>query len=311
MTEGPKRLDFTDGKDLGESLAEARGHLPSTDRLATVAQRLAAAGIPVAGPNALNPAPESPAVSPATPSNGLFVKAAIGALATGGVVATLLFALPEGNTPTPASKSPLSAPAPVLTSSPSSVIEPVVPTHTSAPRVPSPSHAAPPAVVEEFATPAPHAEPVAPGPRATPAPRAEKAPEAIRTASPAKTSEPPSKAEASAAFDEPVPAPTAQSTEQNVEANQPSSLPARSEVELLKQARGALASDPERALLLARRHGAEFPFGAYAQEREFIAISALARLSRASEAGARADAFRKRYPRSAYLPQLERLLGAR
>ena len=79
----------------------------------------------------------------------------------------------------------------------------------------------------------------------------------------------------------------------------------------MKEARRVLSSDPERALLLTRRYGAEYPRGTYAQERDFIAISALSRLGRRAEAQARGDAFRARYPRSAYLPQLERLLGGR
>jgi hypothetical protein len=87
--------------------------------------------------------------------------------------------------------------------------------------------------------------------------------------------------------------------------------PAQSEVELLKEARRVLSSDPERALMLTRRYGAEYPHGTYAQEREFIAISALARLGRTAEAKSRGAAFRARYGRSAYLPQLERLLGER
>jgi hypothetical protein len=82
-----------------------------------------------------------------------------------------------------------------------------------------------------------------------------------------------------------------------------------SEVELLKRARDSVASDPARALTLARRHAAEFPHGAFAQERDFIVISALVRLGRTGEANALASSFRDRYRRSAYLPQLDRLLG--
>jgi hypothetical protein len=77
----------------------------------------------------------------------------------------------------------------------------------------------------------------------------------------------------------------------------------------LKQARNSISSDPDRALLLTRRHRAEFPFGAFAQERDFIAVSALSRLGRSAEARTLAESFRRRYPRSAYLPQLARVLG--
>jgi hypothetical protein len=82
-----------------------------------------------------------------------------------------------------------------------------------------------------------------------------------------------------------------------------------SEIELLKQARSALSADPLRAVALTERCAREFPRGTFAQERDFIAISALTRLGRSREASARAAAFRASYPRSAYLPQLRRMLG--
>lgn len=77
----------------------------------------------------------------------------------------------------------------------------------------------------------------------------------------------------------------------------------------MKRARATAIGDPAQALAITRRHRAEFPNGVYAQERDFIAISALLKLGRRSEAEARAAAFRRRYPRSAYLVQIERMLG--
>ena len=89
---------------------------------------------------------------------------------------------------------------------------------------------------------------------------------------------------------------------------QPSNQP--SDVELLQQARTLLGTSPAEALALAREHGARFPNSAFAQEREMIAITALVRLGRHQEAQARAENFRRTYPTSAHLRQLEKLTPA-
>ena len=80
-----------------------------------------------------------------------------------------------------------------------------------------------------------------------------------------------------------------------------------SEIELLKRARSALSSEPSLSLELVDRARQSFPQSSFGQEREFIAISALYKLGRRGEASARERAFRERHPRSAYLPQLDRL----
>ena len=82
-----------------------------------------------------------------------------------------------------------------------------------------------------------------------------------------------------------------------------------SEVELLKEARSALAADPVQAFTLTERCRAQYPNGGFAQEREFIAISALLRLGRADDARSRVSLFKMHYPNSAYLPRLTRMLG--
>ncbi|HEV8550150.1 MAG TPA: hypothetical protein VGQ57_13995, partial [Polyangiaceae bacterium] len=82
-----------------------------------------------------------------------------------------------------------------------------------------------------------------------------------------------------------------------------------SEVELLKEARSALGADPLQAYALSERCRAQYPNGGFAQEREYIAISALVRLGRANDARSRASLFRMHYPNSAYLPRLARMLG--
>jgi outer membrane biosynthesis protein TonB len=85
-------------------------------------------------------------------------------------------------------------------------------------------------------------------------------------------------------------------------ATRPSLVP---EDQLLEKARRALASDPNRALALTREHARSYPKGVLAQEREVIAIEALKRLGRSSEADARRGTFEERYPQSAHRRNLE------
>lgn len=69
-----------------------------------------------------------------------------------------------------------------------------------------------------------------------------------------------------------------------------------SEVALLDQARGSLATNPARALALTEEHRRRFPKGALSQEREVIAIEALKKLGRGTEAKKRGDAFSAENP---------------
>ena len=75
---------------------------------------------------------------------------------------------------------------------------------------------------------------------------------------------------------------------------------ALSEAALLEQARRALNTSPSYALQLANQHRTRFPHGVLSQEREVIAIEALRRLHRASEADQRATGFSKSFPGSAH-----------
>lgn len=77
-------------------------------------------------------------------------------------------------------------------------------------------------------------------------------------------------------------------------------LKAPSEAALLEQARRALNTSPSYALQLANQHRARFPHGVLAQEREVIAIEALRKLNRGSEAEQRATGFSKAFPGSAH-----------
>jgi hypothetical protein len=78
-----------------------------------------------------------------------------------------------------------------------------------------------------------------------------------------------------------------------------------SEVQLLFEARRALGSDPTQALQWVRKHEQRFAGGPLSQEREVLAIEALRRLGRVSEANARAARFRERYPASIHDRRVE------
>lgn len=81
------------------------------------------------------------------------------------------------------------------------------------------------------------------------------------------------------------------------------------EAALLFRAHRALSGNPARALALTEEHRRTYASGALGQESDLIAIEALAALGRLGDARDRAAAFRTRYPSSAHLRRLDRLLG--
>jgi len=85
------------------------------------------------------------------------------------------------------------------------------------------------------------------------------------------------------------------------------SVPAPSEVELLKQAQSALGSNPGRALALVNRASQLYPRGSLGQERTMIRIQALIGVGRRGEAHAAATAFRASHPGSPHNRRLEAL----
>jgi len=84
-----------------------------------------------------------------------------------------------------------------------------------------------------------------------------------------------------------------------------------SEADLLGQAQASIASNPARALALAERHRQLFPHGVLVQEREVLAIEALERMGRRTEASRRADRFSKAFPGSAHRSKIETILRQR
>jgi hypothetical protein len=88
----------------------------------------------------------------------------------------------------------------------------------------------------------------------------------------------------------------------------PPAPPPLNEVELMRQAQEMLADDPRAALSLAEKHRHVFPEGTFAQEREVIAVDALVRLGRTTEAAERARRFEESFPGSAHLPRVHALV---
>lgn len=80
------------------------------------------------------------------------------------------------------------------------------------------------------------------------------------------------------------------------------------EIAIIRAARRALASEPERALSLVETHRREFGGGILAEEREVLAIEALAALGRHPLAERRADQFRARWPLSPYRSRIDAAL---
>lgn len=85
--------------------------------------------------------------------------------------------------------------------------------------------------------------------------------------------------------------------------------PLPSEAALIEQARSALPKNPARALALTETHGRLYPKGILTQEREVIAIEALARLGKARAAEQRGSSFRNQQPHSIHELRLRQVLG--
>ena len=83
---------------------------------------------------------------------------------------------------------------------------------------------------------------------------------------------------------------------------------APSEIELLRDARLALKQAPARALTLVEAHARAYPAGKLTQERELIGISALVALGRRTAALSRGARFQHDFPKSPYRDQVQQLL---
>jgi len=81
------------------------------------------------------------------------------------------------------------------------------------------------------------------------------------------------------------------------------------ELALLARAQSSLAGDPKTALELTAVHERTYQGGVLVQEREVIAIDALLRLGRATEATSRAQRFHRHFPASAHGRRVDVLFG--
>jgi hypothetical protein len=94
----------------------------------------------------------------------------------------------------------------------------------------------------------------------------------------------------------------------SAQAGTPELRAAPSEIELLRDARLALKQAPARALTLVEAHAHAYPAGKLTQERELIGISALVALGRRTAALSRGARFQRDFPTSPYRDQVQQLL---
>ena len=120
-------------------------------------------------------------------------------------------------------------------------------------------------------------------------------------------------APAASVVDEPLPpaaaAPSTGALASPVLSDSASETEKRDELGLLGRAQTALETDAGRALALTSDHERKFANGALVQEREVIAIDALLRLGRRTEAQARAERFHRQFPASVHGRRVDVLLG--
>lgn len=115
---------------------------------------------------------------------------------------------------------------------------------------------------------------------------------------------------------ETIPAPAAgppvskrRAMKSGAQAAAPAPAAADDEMLLLRRATQALAATPAQALALTDEHLRRFPDGALDEERELIAIRALAALGRPADARKRAELFARNHAGSVYGKQVEAAIG--
>jgi len=271
-----QRLRSTDAPELYRAIGAVKQQLPDPQQLAALAASLSQMGISVA---------PSAQASTATPPSATRLKLLIGAGVVGPIALALLLwqSAPQSTAPAASASAAL---AQAVGSPEESGVRSNEVSQRSASAlasdsaVPSPSSSASEvAATDHRPPPVASAEPLKPVPRVVAAP----ATESVRSAT----------------------APAARNA--NPETAAPGVVARPTEVALLRDARLALNGSPNEALALAEQHRALYPRGAMVQERELIAISALARLGRHSAVLARAAQFERDFPTSPYRKQVNAL----
>jgi hypothetical protein len=238
---------------------------------------------------------------------GLAVKALALMVITGGL-ATGAFAVSRRElAPAHAFTAPIAAQAFAAPSATTPLDPPVA---APAAWVPAPSI---PMATAANADLAPTGPVVAAGPRSVVAPAHREALRVETTTAPGSRDQP-ATASVAAILAAPSPVATADRTSAvnaPVAANAPfgaSPDPTPSEAGLLLKARHDLPTDPAATLAITQQHARLFPGSDFAEEREVLAIEALAHLGRSSEARGRLDLFSQRFPRSIHIGRLGALL---
>jgi hypothetical protein len=83
----------------------------------------------------------------------------------------------------------------------------------------------------------------------------------------------------------------------------------RREVAAMARLRALAATDPSAAVRLSRQIAGEFPDGMLGEERDALAVVALARAGRGDEARASAARYVRRYPRGPHLARVRAVAG--
>jgi len=289
----PRWLDEAEGvpDDLVQGLRALRNQRPSAARLALIAAPFGLS--PSAGAEAVRSSSTTAATAPS--SSGALVAKILGVtLATGGLGLAAWLALSGRATTRPDHANARDS---------VSVVAPPAP----------PDIAAAPRGTEQRESP--HALAGAAQPPATQPDRPEETaaqtalPQPpVGTSSPTTRSDTPSTARPRQAARAPAPsAPPARNTTTYERPAEVSDNAQLSETQLLAQARSA---EPARALALAEEHARRFPASGFAQEREYVIITALLRAGDRSAAEQRAQRFARSYPKSPYLARLQSLLPA-
>jgi hypothetical protein len=294
LEETPRLIDDPEiGRELELGLERMSSNLPSAEQLAGMAARLGVTP---------NPAP----ASGSAPVSKTLLKLAAGA----GISGAVLWAILQASAPSPTTV-PVPSPSPVP--SETSHVEGAAPVEPATPVGPNrrapgtPNQPAAPAATAAALDDSALSAPTPPVPAtetpevSTPSPRTPGASPRANEA-PAPTSERPSERPAAKA---PGKAPVPTSDDATTPGRPPTASPP-GETALLRDARLALNGEPARALALTEQHRRDYPSGGFTQEREVIAITALARLGRTSEARSRADRFRSAYPTSPYIERIDR-----
>lgn len=281
------RLSAEDAPELWRAVGAAKQQLPSANELAALAANLSLQGLPLSNPERLPPASRA---SNLLRKHWLVIGAAM--LGATGLSVAVRHTEPEtsSNRVAPAEPNPIS-----ISSAPTPSVRAPVLAHSSATAL-SPTLATPKPALPDVGPAAPG---LASGGGAGAGAGVSGSPSPSRPAL------------------EPAPASTSwaagsRASQSPSNPGQGSSLQARSksqssEIELLRDARLALQSSPALALGLTEQHSASFPHGTMVQERELIAISALARLGRHTAVLSRAQRFEHDFPSSPYRKQIAQM----